>query len=382
MCDTLRSAREKNYAGWSKFDALNSPFFRTVSGKSAWLRFTFIQFIKISPINLRPLFRVKISPNPKGIVLFARSYLSLYEVTKNKNDLKEAENLLKWLIDHRSPHQEYFCWGYNYTWQDVPPFVQYEGEPISIVTIFASEAFLHAYEVTKKKEYLEIARSAASFLTRMLAVVIETKEERAVSYTVNKENSVIVNIQSLSAALFVKIWVYTKEPELLEIARKQINFVLKQKTPYDAWFYSYPANASHIKHDNYHTGGVLDSLLEYGKLAKDERVLETYWRGLEYYKTNLFEADGAPRWMNDKKFPHDVHGAAQGIITFSKAAAYKPGYAREAHLIFDWTMENLYRPRKSDFIYRKARFFRYDFSLMHWCNGWMCRALGELIRIK
>ncbi|OFX56503.1 MAG: hypothetical protein A2046_14160 [Bacteroidetes bacterium GWA2_30_7] len=116
--ETLSSARLKNYAGYSKFDALNSPFIRFISFNNSWLRFAWTQFIKISPINFRPFFRVKTSRNPKGIALFTRSYLFLYEKTNNTEYFKEAETLLNWLIENKSANQKYFSWGYNYAWQN------------------------------------------------------------------------------------------------------------------------------------------------------------------------------------------------------------------------------------------------------------------------
>jgi uncharacterized protein YyaL (SSP411 family) len=379
---TLNSAKAKKYAGYSKFDALNSPLLAFLSQRSAWLRFAFIQTVKVCPINLRPLFGVKISPNPKGVILFARAYLSLYETAHNEEDLKEAEVLLKWLIEHRIPNQEYYCWGYNYTWQDIPPFIQREGEPISIVTIFGGEAFIHAYEVTHNEEYLKIAVSAADFLVKKLAPLHETEEELAIAYTVNNEKTIVVNIQALTAALLAKVWKHTKDDTKLGIAKRLVNFVLKCKTTYDAWFYTFPADGSHIKHDNYHTGGVVDALLEYADITGDTRVMEVYWRGLGYYEKHLFEQNGAPRWMNDSRYPYDTHGAAQGIVSFSKAAKLKKEYAEVADRTADWAIMNLYRERTGDFRYRKGRFFNYDFSLMHWCNGWMARALGELIKNK
>lgn len=379
--DTLRAAKANGYAGYSKFDALNSKFLSAITLGSAWLRFACIQMVKISPWNLRPLFGVTISPNPKGIALFARAYFSIYEVTHDEEALREARSLLAWLVEHRCVGQEQFAWGYNYTWQDIPPFVQWKGEPVSIVTIFAAEAFLHGYNVTGQKEYLDIARSAARFLTQTLKRLRETEDELAIAYTLGKENGIVVNIQALCAALLAKIWIHTNEQELLEFARKQITFVLRCTTPYDAWFYTYPPEKSHIRHDNYHTGGILDALLEYAEATGDRIALDAYWKGLAYYEKHLFEADCAPRWMNDSKFPHDVHGSAQGIITFAKAAKLKKEYREVAMRIADWSLSNLFRPELHDFRYRRGKYLDYNYSLMHWCNGWMTRALGEFINI-
>ena len=81
LTSVLDAAHEKDYSGFSKFDALNSPSLNALSLNSKWLRLAFTQLVKESPINLRPLLGVKESRNPKGIALFARASLSLYKTT-------------------------------------------------------------------------------------------------------------------------------------------------------------------------------------------------------------------------------------------------------------------------------------------------------------
>ena len=83
LLEVLKAAEERDYSGYSKFDALNSSLLRTLSANNKWLRLILIQIVKESPINLRPVLRVEKSRNPKGISLFSRAYLFLYEATQN-----------------------------------------------------------------------------------------------------------------------------------------------------------------------------------------------------------------------------------------------------------------------------------------------------------
>lgn len=377
---TLANAKSKNYAGYSKFDALNSPLINFLSFNNSWLRFAWTQFIKICPFNSRPLFGVQISRNPKGIALFARAYLSLYEKTGEGKFLDEAENLLTWLFNNRCIDEKEFCWGYNYTWQDIPPFVQYKGEPIIIVTIFAGESFIHAYRVTGDAKYLQAAESVCRFILNDLPVLSETKDEKAIAYVKKGSHLIVLNIQALSAALFAKVWQINNDQTLFDNAKKMLRYTIHKRTEYYAWFYTFPSGNSPIKHDNYHTGGILDAILEFIEATDDHEFSEVYWKGLEYYRANLFENNGAPRWMNDCKFPHDIHGAAQGIITFMKAGKHKIEFANFAEVIANWSIRYLYNEKEGKFIYRQDRFYKWNFSLMHWCNGWMTRAISELLK--
>ena len=111
----------------------------------------------------------------------------------------------------------------------------------------------------------------------------------------------------------------------------------------------------------------------------DPKILR---KELDYYKKHLFEPDGAPRWMNNKRYPFDAHGAAQGIISFAKASTYDRKALLQAQLTADWTIRHLYRTKSHDFAYRRGRWFKWNYSLMRWCNAWMTRALSEFIFLR
>ena len=378
--DTLTAARARDYTGYGKFDALNSPLLEFLSFHNAWLRFFWTQAVKTCPFHIRPLLGVRTSRNPKGIALFARAYLFLYEKTLDTTYLDEARALLGWLLQNPSVNQSNLCWGYNFIWQDIPPFLQQRYEPNVVVTVFIGEALIHAYRLTRDESYLQAACSIATFLTQDLPVKYESDTERAVSYIMTETDSIVLNIQVLSGALLAKIWKETGEERLRVIAQKQVSYTVNKRTDYDAWYYTHPKGKSPIRHDNYHTGGVVDGILEYSEETGDDQFLQVYWNGLSYYHKNLFMTDGAPRWMSDRTYPHDIHGAAQGIISFVKAARYKGEYLDIARKVANWSIEHLYRPSTQDFLHRRGRIFTWNYSLMRWCNAWMARALGELCR--
>jgi hypothetical protein len=380
LLDVLNAAKNLDYSGYDKFDALDSRFLELLSLDNQWFRLIIIQSVMRCPFHIRPLFGVKKSRNPKGIALFARAYLFLYQKTGETSFLQEARSLLDWLLENPSPRQKNLCWGYQFIWQDLPPFHQHRHDPNIVVTSFVGEALMHAYRITGDESYLQSLKSIANFIANDLPVLHENDTERAISYIQGSVDSVVLNVQVMSAALQAKLYRHTGDTAMLELARKQMNYTINRRTDYGAWYYTWPHDKSYIRHDNYHTGGILDSILEFCEETGDDSYLPIYWQGLEYYKQNLFEADGAPRWMNDKRYPHDIHGAAQGIISFVKAGRHDKAYQYQAEKIAKWTIANLYRPEKKDFIYRKGAIIKWNYSLMRWCNAWMARALGELIQ--
>ena len=377
LIDILDAADKKDYAGYSKFDALNSPLLRMLSLNNKWFRLLYTQVVKELPFNIRPLLKVKKSRNPKGIALFASAYLLLFQRTKDHEFLKKGEALIEWLFDNRSPGQDNLCWGYNFIWQSTI-FLQDEFEPNAVVTAFVGEALILAYRVTDKREYLDAACSVADFIVKDLPVLYESEDERAIAYVLQEVDAVVLNNQVLTAAFLVKVWRHTGQNSLMDIAIRQINYTVNRRTDYYAWYYTHPKEKSNITHDNYHTGGILDGLVEYFEETGDDRYMDIYWKGLAYYQESLFEENGAPRWMNDKMYPFDIHGSAQGVISFAKAGKYEKEYLKQASKIVDWTMNVLYREKTNDFAYRQGRFMKWNYSLMRWCNAWMARALAEL----
>jgi hypothetical protein len=379
--DALNAAREKDYAGWSKFDALNSPFLDAATFGNKWLRLAAIQFVKESPVNLRPLFGVRKSRNPKGIALFARAYLTRFGREGRPEDLDETRRLLEWLLENPSPGFENRCWGYNYVWQGIPPFCQEKGEPNVVVTAFVGEALIAAYRATGEAALLEAARSAAEFMTRDLPVMYESATEQAVSYIPKETASIVLNVQAMSGAYLAKVAKETGERRYAEIAAKRVAFTRERGAEGGGWYYAHPRE-KYRAIDNYHTGGVVDAFREYAEETGDERTREAWLEGLDFYDRRLFEEDGAPRWTSDAPYPRDAHGSAQGILSFAAAGAEDPRRLERARQIADWAIDNLYRPKTRDFAYRKGRFLKWNYSLMRWCNGWMTRALAALLERK
>ena len=381
LLKVLNAAEKEEYSGYSKFDALNSPLLNKISFNNKWLRLIYTQIVKETPLHVRPLLRVKKSKNPKGIALFARAYFFLYQKTSDPAYLIKGESLIHWLLENPSRGYEHLCWGYNFIWQNTI-FLQDMFEPNIVVSVFVGESLIHAYRVTKNEKYLFAARSVADFILNDLPVLYDTRDELAISYVLRNVDAVVLNNQILTGAFLVKIWKHTNEKHLFNTAVKLMNYTVNRATDYYAWYYTHPKEKSPIIHDNYHTGGILDGLIEYFEETGDDRYMKLYWKALEYYRKNLFEADGAPRWMNNRKYPFDIHGSAQGIITFNKISRKKHEYQRQADIIYYWALKNLYRKAKHDFAYRQGRFMKWNYSLMRWCNAWMSRAIAELIYDK
>lgn len=373
-------SRRQDYSGYSKMDVLNSPLARFLSARSPLLRLLMTGAWSRSPVNLRPLLRVGKSRNPKGIALFALAYLNRYRRRRDEADLAAARALLDWLDRHPSPGFDNKCWGYNHPWQS-RHFYAPSHSPNIVVTGNVAYAFLEAHETTGEERYLETARSVADFLLHDLEAPVDTPEARSISYVPGHRTGVL-NVNGLAATLLSWLASLTGERRLAGHARRLMAFLVDKQTHYGAWYYAWPAAGSHVKHDNYHTGNVLDWILEYSRRSGDRSFLPSFEKGMDYYREHLFAADGRPKWMSHREYPADTHGAAQSIVSFSKASLWHDRrYLQDARRTARWTLDHLQR-RKGYFVYQKGRLWTKGYTLMRWCNAWMAFALALLLRAE
>jgi hypothetical protein len=370
-------ARARDYAGYSKFDVFNSPIMRLLALNNRYLRLVLTAVWSRLPLDLRPWLGTLQSRNPKGIALFALAYLRRCRCRGEGGDLDEASALLEWLDAHHARGYSGKCWGYDHAWESIG-FYAPKYSPNIVVTGNVAYAFLEAFEVTGERRYLDVARSAVEFLLRDLSAPVQTPEMRNIGYVPGSQWGVL-NINGLAAAILIWVWQHTGESLLKEEARRLLAFLVDKQTDYGAWHYAWPAKTSNVRHDNYHTGNVLDWILDYSRRSGDERFLPNYEKGLRFYQKHLFLPDGAPKWMSHRVYPFDIHSAAQAVVTFAKAALeFAPRYLEDARRVASWAVEHMQAP-EGYFYYQKGRFWTKKYTLMRWCNAWMAYALSSLL---
>ena len=373
--DVLENAARSGYLGHSKFDGLDSPLTRALSFGWWPLRIAWTQIVMRSPWNIRPLLLVRKACNPEAPALFARANLDMHAAGYGEDCLRRAEACLKWLANNVSPaSKEYHgvCWGYTHAWQS-PGFYQPPGFPNCYISVICAGALLHGYQATGNDLYLDLARRTADFILMDLPVLFEDNNVKCIGYVPKMRTQMqVININALSAALLARLHALTGEDDLLTQARKLMAFVVSQQTDYGAWFYSVDRRYDLVTHDNYHTGMILDSLMEFLAVTESPAAAAALAKGLAFYREHLFLPDGAPKWTNESVLPHDVHGSAQGILTFSLA-----GDLDTAIRVARWAVKSFYKGH-GDFSYQTRKILKKRFTLMHWCNGWMARGMAAL----
>lgn len=367
---------KENFAGYDPFDGLNSKIFQSLPLKYFRLpRLAWLQMVKRSSKNIRPLLRIEKGTNSKGIALFALAELSRFRSTQDQNHAEKAKLLLEKLLSLKVESQK-SAWGYNFDWQSRAFFAP-KGTPTIVPTAFAAQALIEAYTVFNDKIYIETAGQVCRFIVEDLNRIDETENEVCFSYT-PIDKTVVFNASLLAGECLANVGVLTQSQEYLSLAEKTARYVLHRQSENGSWIYG--ANSHHQWVDNFHTAFVLLSLYRLQKLIpsfanETEKALKT---GFSFWIENLFLADGTPKYYDQEIFPIDIHSASAAIAALSELKDFDKRALPLAEKIADWTIKNM-RDEEGYFYYQKRKNETLKTPFIRWGQGWMSYALAKLI---
>jgi len=384
LSQLLEYCRTEGWTGYDPYDALNSPLAHAPLLNNRFSRTALTQLVKRSPLNLRPLLRIRKGLNPKGIALAARAVMliadrtgealpgDLSTIAKSQREgvTSDLQFLMNQLSALRNPDYDEACWGYNFDWQSRAFFAP-RGTPNAVCTVFAAHACLDWYERTSSETVLDMATGACRFLLNRLNRSCDAAGE-CFSYT-PLDHSRVHNVNMLVAELLARTAVVTGIDEYRDMARRSAEYTLSKQRSDGSWAYGEAASQAWI--DSFHTGFIIVSLrnlIEY--LGRDD-WREAQNRAYRFYESRFFLADGTPGYYHDRSNPHDVHSAAQGVVTFVEMADLMPSAMEMASRVLRWAIENLQDPR-GFFYFQNHRLYTIKISYMRWAQTWMLYALS------
>ena len=394
VIDSFRLLREycerEGFKGWDPYDGLNSKVFQALPflKKSALCRLVVIQGFKRSPINLRRIALVTKEYNAKGIGLFLSGYCNLYNAVKANpklaNSLGSAESLktqinelAELLISLQSKGYSGACWGYNFDWQARRLFLFPKFTPTVVATNFCATALMEAYEITGEKKYLEIALSAANFVIKDLHRS-DYKDGFLFSYSPLQGNDTVFNASLLGSRLLSFCYKYTGNEEYRKLAEQSIKACCAGQKENGAWVYGMLPVQSWV--DSFHTGYNLDALIAYKEQTGDEKYNKYIEKGFDYYIQNFFEADGTPKYYDNRTYPIDIHCPGQLLVTLARLHKTEE-YKDIANKVIDWTIHNM-QDKKGYFYYQLKPGVSSKISYMRWSNAFMFNALSHYILVQ
>ncbi len=387
LADTLAYARQREYAGWDYVDGMSSRLLQALPVESKWLNLAVQETVKRAPINLRPLFLVEQRRNFKGTALFAMANLTAADVIDHQSQningdtpgLKpvdyrnEVRPLLDWLIDNQSNGFSGFCGGHQHTIQGL----HHQGpinDPDLVSTSYAVRALLRG--ATLDCEYAKVARTAVEWAVDDMEYREVDAGAKITYYPKHPDDAYTLNAGAIAARMFIDLYAYFDDESLLRYGEELLRYIASEQTSIGGWYYRVPADSSHLSMDNHHNGFIIEAFQRHRDVTGSSMFTSTYERALEFYRTTLFDASGAPHWDETSEYPRDIHAAAQGILVFTYAGEFD--FARQ---IIRWACQNL-SDGDGRFFFRQHRFYTKRITLMRWCQAWMAYALSEYLAAR
>lgn len=367
-----RWVEQHNYKGYEPFDGLSSPL-RALTFKNLLAERILQQAVRQSPINIRPLVGIKPLDSTKGRGMMAWGYLLLHRSTGSKDYWTKAVDCLRWLDAHKSPKFEKHSWA-NFFDFSSRGGAYHKDDSIIVWTALIAQAYLEAFEQSQDEWFLRIASSACDWIMSLPRE--HTDRGDCLSYFAHGQES-IHNASMLGAAALARASRPANRPDYADVARQAMRYSCLRMLPNGAWWYAEDDQYHWI--DNFHTGYNLDSLKCYIEHTGDKEFADHLIRGLHFYKENLFEASGRPKYYHNRAYPIDIQCASQAIDTLAYFSLQDEDSLALGLKVAEWTIKNM-QDRNGFFYYRKypggitART-----PMLHWGQATMFKALAHLL---
>jgi hypothetical protein len=223
---------------------------------------------------------------------YAMGFAFLARICDQDKYYQRAVHFLDGLKGTRCAGYEDYCWGYPFDWQTRQGVIA-AGTPLITTLPYVYEAFAQVYAIDQHPSWLRIMHSIAVHAFRRYRDLATTPNTASCGYTPAPDDPCgVINASAYRAFLLTKAGVDLAEPRYLEIARRNLNFVLAAQNEDGSWFYSTDCERDFV--DHFHTCFVLKALAKIEQLTGCAQCKKAIDRGIGYYVKNLFDDSGLP----------------------------------------------------------------------------------------
>jgi hypothetical protein len=203
-----------------------------------------------------------------------------------------AVHFLEVLKESRCPGYEDYCWGYPFDWETRTGTMR-KGTPLITTVPYVYEAFSQVYGIDQDQKWLPFMRSIAEHAFKSYRDLETAADTASCAYTPSPDDPCgVINASAYRAFLLTKAGIELSQPQYLEVARRNLNFVLASQNTDGSWFYSTDGKRDFV--DHFHTCFVLKALAKIEELTESYPCRKAIERGIGYYVRNLFDAGGLP----------------------------------------------------------------------------------------
>jgi len=308
------------------------------------------------------------------------AFLNLYQVTRDKKYLEKARRLGVDMLNYSVPGYSGKCWGYPFDWQNNRGLWK-RNTPYITCTPYCFAAYLGLHDATGEQRYLDIARSIATFVYADLKDTPTGEDAAAASYS-PMDATKVVNASAYRAWVLFEADARFNLPDYKAKAQRNLNFILQSQRADGAWLYATEGSGEGFI-DNFHTAFVLKNLYKINQRLKNPAVDAAIKKGWEFYRRELFDANGLPKSFaiepRTQIVKLEMYNFAEGITLGALLKDFIPDAFTFAESLAN-TLCSRYQRRRGYFVTRVFKAgFKHTFPFLRWPQAQLFYALTNLL---
>jgi len=223
---------------------------------------------------------------------YAMGFAYLYQALGDDRHLRRAVGFLQALQRSRSPGYREYCWGYPFDW--VTRAGTYRRDtPFITSTPYVYEAFLQVFKIDSRAEWLDVLESIVRHVLSDIPEIPFSSSASSCGYYPQDRSGGVVNAAAYRAFTLTSASRVFDRDEYWAAAQRNLEFVLQTQKKDGSWPYAVDGVRDFV--DHFHTCFVMKALAKIHSITGHAGCLEALTRGVPFYLTHLFDADGLPR---------------------------------------------------------------------------------------
>jgi len=223
---------------------------------------------------------------------YAMGFAFLASTYESDEYYRRAVHFLEVLQETRCPGYKDYGWGYPFDWEtrNGPMFAN---TPLITTLPYAYEAFSQVYALDSDPKWLAVMRSIAEHGFKDYRDMETGSGASSCGYTPAADDPCgVINASAYRAFLLTKAGLELSEQRYLNVAKKNLNFVIASQNADGSWPYAVDGTRDFV--DHFHTCFVMKALSKIEKLTGSVECKNAISRGVAYYLKNLFDAKRLP----------------------------------------------------------------------------------------
>ena len=223
---------------------------------------------------------------------YAMGFAFLASAYESDEYYRRAVHFLEVLQETRCPGYKDYGWGYPFDWEtrNGPMFAN---TPLITTLPYAYEAFSQVYALDSDPKWLAVMRSIAEHGFKDYRDMETGSGASSCGYTPAADDPCgVINASAYRAFLLTKAGLELSEQRYLNVAKKNLNFVIASQNADGSWPYAVDGTRDFV--DHFHTCFVMKALSKLEKLTGSVECKNAISRGVAYYLKNLFDAKSLP----------------------------------------------------------------------------------------